>query len=182
MQTAQDLLIGGRQGNAQFQYTITADDLNQLNHWAPKIMKQLADVQGIADVNSDQLSHGLQEFVHVDRDTASRFGISLKEIDNTLYSAFGQSLVSTLYTAMNQYHVVMEVEPKYWQRPETLNDIYVNSSTGNPVPLSAIASFTPTSTLLSVNHQGQSPSATLSFNLLPNIALGDAINRVSQYC
>ena len=95
--------------------------------------------------------------------------LRMQEIDSTLYAAFGQSLISTLYTAMNQYYVVMEVAPKYWQRPETLNDIYVSSSIGNPVPLSAIASFSPSSTLLAVNHQGQSPSATLSFNLLPNV-------------
>jgi multidrug efflux pump len=180
MQCAQDLLLGGRQGNAQFQYTISADNLQDLNYWAPTVLKQLAELPGIADVNSDQLSHGLQEYVQIDRDTAARFGITSQEIDKTLYAAFGQSQVSTLYTTLNQYHVIMEVAPEYWQRPETLKDIYVTSSTGKPVPLSAIASYGPSSTLLTVNHQGQSPSATLSFNLLPNVPLGDAVSRVDN--
>nr|MDQ2993872.1 efflux RND transporter permease subunit [Pseudomonadota bacterium] len=178
MQTAQDLLIGGRQGNAQFQYTISTDSLSDLNLWTPRVMQSMLDIRGVADVNSDQLNHGLQVFVQVDRDAAARFGISMQDIDRTLYAAFGQSQISTLYTAMNQYHVVMEVAPMYWQRPETLNAIYIKSATGNFVPLSAIAHFAPSATLLTVNHQGQSPSATLSFNLLPNVALGDAVNRV----
>ena len=128
-------------------------------------MEKLAKLPGIADVNSDQRSHGLEEFVTIDHDTASRFGITPQQIDQTLYAAFGQSQVSTMFTQRNQYHVVMEVAPKYWQRPETLNDIYITTATGKEVPLSAIASFAPSSTLLSVNHQGQAPSATLSFNL-----------------
>jgi multidrug efflux pump len=180
LQSAQDLLIGGRQSNAQFQYTLSADSLNLLNHWAPIVNSRLASLPGIADVNSDQRSHGLQVVVKVDRDTASRFGITSDVIDATLYSAFGQRLVSTMYTAMNQYYVVMEVAPRYWQRPETLNEIYVQSSSGKTVPLSAFASFDPSSTLLMVNHQGQAPAATLSFNLLPGVALGDAVNNVSQ--
>ncbi|MCW5583671.1 MAG: efflux RND transporter permease subunit, partial [Gammaproteobacteria bacterium] len=179
MQAAQDLVIGGRQGSAQFQYTLSADNLEELNHWTPIVMEQLKKLPGIADVNSDQRDNGLQVFVNVDRDTASRFGITPQLIDATLYSAFGQRQVSTIYTSMNQYHVVMEVAPKYWQRPETLNDIYVLSPSGNEVPLSAFASFTPSSTLLSVNHQGQAPASTLSFNLLPNIALGDAVNNIA---
>lgn len=180
MQAAQDLLIGGRQGNAQFQYTISADTLEDLNLWAPHVMEKLLKLPGIADVNSDQRNHGLQEFVHIDHDTAARLGITTQQIDDALYNAFGQRQVSTLYTERNQYHVVMEAAPQYWQRPETLNDIYITSSAGKEVPLSAIASFAPSSTLLSVNHQGLAPSATLSFNLLPGVALGDAVNNVQQ--
>lgn len=180
LQAAQDLLIGGRQGNAQFQYTLSADKLDVLNRWAPLLKDELAKVPGIADVNSDQRSHGLQVIVNVDHDTASRFGITSEQIDSTLYSAFGQRLVSTMYTAMNQYYVVMEVAPRYWQRPEALNDIYVVSPSGHEVPLSVFSRFEPTSTLLMVNHQGQAPAATLSFNLLPGVALGDAVNRIGQ--
>ncbi len=180
LQSAQDVVIGGRQGNAQFQYTLSGDNLYDINHWAPLVMARLSKLPGIADVNSDQLSNGLQAYVAVDHDTASRFGITPDVIDRTLYSAFGQSQVSTMYTAMNQYHVVMEVAPQYWQSPETLNQIYVPSTTGKMVPLSVFASFAPSATLLSVNHQGLAPSATLSFNLLPNVALGDAVNSVSN--
>lgn len=180
MQAAQDLVIGGRMSNAQYQYTLSADNLQDLNKWAPIVKAKLATLHGIADVNSDQQDHGLQAYVNIDRDTASRFNITAQEIDSTLYGAFGQSLVSTMYTAMNQYYVVMEVAPKYWQRPETLNEIYVTSSTGTQVPLSAIANFSESSTLLSVNHQGQAPSATLSFNLLPGYALGDAVNMITK--
>ena len=180
MQASQDLMVGGRQGNAQFQYTLSGDGLKELNQWASLVTEKLTHVKGIADMNSDQRSHGLQVFVNVDRDTASRFGITTQQIDKTLYSAFGQSQISTMYTEMNQYHVVMEVAPKYWQRPETLNEIYVKSPTGEEVPLSAFASFEPLSTLLSVNHQGQAPSATLSFNLEPGTALDAVVNNVTQ--
>jgi len=180
MQAAQDITIGGRQGNAQFQYTLSADNLQELNTWAARITAKMATLPSIADVNSDQLNHGLQVYVDVDRDTASRFGITSEQIDATLYGAFGQRQVSTLYTAMNQYHVVMEVAPKYWQFPDTLKSIYVFTPTGKPVPLSAFAHFAPSSTLLSVNHQGNAPAATLSFNLLPNVALGDAVNLVNE--
>lgn len=180
MQSAQDLVIGGRQGNAQFQYTLSSDNLADLNQWAPVVKARLATLPGMADVNSDQLNHGLQEFVAVDHDTAMRFGITPQLIDETLYNAFGQSQISTLYTKLNQYHAVMEVAPKYWQRPETLNEIYVKSPAGKMVPLSVFAKFSPSSTLLSVNHQGLAPSATLSFNLLPDYPLGDAVNMVSE--
>lgn len=180
LQVAQDLVIGGRQGNAQFQYTLTADNLDDLNKWTPLVTDRLSKLPGISDVNSDLRSHGLEAFVTIDHDTASRFGITPQQIDQTLYAAFGQDQVSTMLTERNQYHVVMEVSPQYWQRPETLNDIYITTSTGSEVPLSAIASFAPSNTLLTVNHQGQAPAATLSFNLLPNVALGDAVNLVGQ--
>jgi multidrug efflux pump len=180
LQSAQDIMIGGRQGNVQFQYTLSADTLSELSTLVPIITHKLAALPGIADVNSDQRDHGLQVMVNVDHDTALRFGINSKLIDQTLYNAFGQSQVSTMYTAMNQYRVVMEVAPKYWQSPETLAQIYVKSPAGNMVPLSAFASFAPSSTLLLVTHQAQAPSATLSFNLLPGTALGDAVTRVEN--
>jgi multidrug efflux pump len=143
-------------------------------------MARLAKIPGIADINSDQRNHGLMEYVSVDHDTAMRFGITPQLIDSTLYGAFGQSLVSTMLTSMNQYYVVMEVAPKYWQYPKTLDDIYVQSPAGNMVPLSAFAKFSSGSALLSVNHQGLQPSATLSFNLLPNYPLGNAVADVDK--
>jgi multidrug efflux pump len=180
LQTAQDLVIGGRQGGAQFQYTLSANSLQTLNTWTPKILNEVIKLPGIADVNSDQRDHGLEMFVTVDRDSAARFGITLQQIDNVLYSAFGQSQVATLYTAMNQYHVVMEVAPPYWQQPATLKQIYIKDLNGKEVPLAAVAHFTPLSTLLAVNHQSQAPAATLSFNLGPNLALGDAVNLITD--
>lgn len=180
MQAAQDLTVGGRSSRAQFQYTISAATLQDLNVWTPRIMEQLTTVPGISDLNSDQLTHGLKMYVHIDHDRASRFGITPEKIDRVLYSAFGQSQISIIYRPMNQYRVVMEVAPKYWQSPETLNDIYVLSSTGKEVPLSAFASFKPGSTLLSVNHQSQAPSSTISFNLVPGTSIGEAVDKVSS--
>lgn len=178
--SAQDLVIGGRQSNAQYIYALTAFDLETLNTWTPRVMARLEALPEIIDLNSDQLNLGLQEFVTIDRDTASRFGITASAIDNTLYDAFGQRQVSVMYTTMNQYHVVMEVAPEFWQRPETLNDIYVTSSTGQQVPLSVIASFAPSNTLLQVSHQGQFPAATLSFNLPLGKSLGDAVDIIEN--
>ncbi len=135
---------------------------------------ELKTIPIIVDVNSDQQIRGLQSMVTYDRATASRFGISSQLIDNTLYDAFGQRQVSTMYKSLNQYHVVMEAAPQYWQNPETLRDIFVTSPTGQQVPLSAIAHYGPTVAPLAVNHQGLFPSVTISFNLQPGVALGDA--------
>ncbi|MFI4938671.1 MAG: efflux RND transporter permease subunit, partial [Candidatus Berkiellales bacterium] len=178
--TAQDLVIGGRQSNAQFIYSLSAFDLETLNTWVPKVMSRLEKLPILVDLNNDQLNLGLQSYVTIDRDTASRFGITASEIDNTLYDAFGQRQISVMYTTMNQYHVVMEVAPEYWQRPETLNDIYVTSSSGVQVPLSAFAKFEPSHTLIQVSHQGQYPAATLSFNLPPKVSLGDAVDQIEN--
>lgn len=178
MQASQDLMIGGRQGNAQFQYTISADNLAELNTWAPLIANRLLALPNLADMNSDLRDHGLEVFINIDRDSAARLGVSIDQIDNTLYSAFGQRQISTMYTAMNQYHVVMVLEPKYWQDPEALNNIYVLSDANKEVPLSALTNFKSSSTLLSVNHQGQAPSATMSFNLLPGTPLDTAVNGI----
>lgn len=180
LQVVQELLVGARLGNAQFQYTLSADSLKNLNTWVPRVLAKIRDLPGMADANSDQLNNGLQSFITYDRDTASRFGITSQLLNNTLYDAFGQRQVSVMYTTLNQYHVVMEVAPKYWQRPEALQNIYVTSDQGNQVPLAAIAHWASSSTLLVVNHQNQFPSATISFNLLPGVPLGNVVSEVNH--
>jgi multidrug efflux pump len=180
MQAAQDLVIGGRTTSAQYQYTLAAENLVDLNTWAPIVLEKMLKIPGIIDVNSDQRSNGLQEFVTYDRDTASRLGLTTNLIDNTLYDAFGQRQISTMDTALNQYHVVMEVAPKYWQSPEILKDIYIANQSGVPIQLSTFAQFAPSNTLLVVNHQNQFPSATISFNLVPGLSLGDAVEKINQ--
>jgi multidrug efflux pump len=180
LQAVQDVRMGGRSSNAQYQFTLQAEDLRELSSWAPRVLDQLRKLPELVDVSSDQLDKGLKASVVIDRSTASRLGITPQMIDDTLYDAFGQRQVSTMYTELNQYHVVMEVEPRYWQRPDTLRDIYVRSSTGAQVPLSAFARFEPTSDTLQVNHQGQFPAVTLSFNLAPGVALGDAVRAIES--
>ena len=180
LQAIQDLRIGGRASSAQYQYTLQSVDLAELNTWAPKVERQLRTLRSIADVNSDQQDQGLQSLVVFDRSTASRLGLSPQLIDDTLYDAFGQRQVSILYTPLNQYHVVMEVAPQYWQDPSTLQEIYVRSRSGSQIPLSAVARFAPTNTLLLVNHQGQFPGVTLSFNIAPGASLGDAVEAIEQ--
>jgi multidrug efflux pump len=175
LQPVQDVRIGGRASNAQFQYTLQAESLRELTSWAPRILQQLRQLPQLADLNSDQQDRGLQTSITVDRDAASRLGVSAQLIDNTLYDAFGQRQVSTMYRQRNQYHVVMEVAPQYWQQPETLREIYVRSAAGQQVPLAAFARFQPNPSTLAVNHQGQFPAVTLSFNLAPGVALGDAV-------
>jgi multidrug efflux pump len=178
LQAVQDLRVGGRASNAQYQFTLQGDSVPDLNAWAPRIVQRLRGLRQVVDVSSDQQDRGQQASVVIDRSTASRFGITSQLIDDTLYDAFGQRQVSVMYTLLNQYHVVMEVEPKYWQRPETLRDIYVPGAGGATVPLSAIARYEPTNTSLAVNHQSQFPSITLSFNLPPGVALGEAVDAI----
>ncbi|HUO78113.1 MAG TPA: multidrug efflux RND transporter permease subunit [Thermodesulfovibrionales bacterium] len=178
LQAVQDVRVGGRISAAQYQYTLQGDDLNELMAWAPRMEQQLRALPGVVDVNSDQQDKGMQSTVVVDRSTASRLGITSQVIDDTLYSAFGQRQVSIMYTLLNQYHVVMEVEPRFWQRPESLRNIYVHSSNGALVPLSTFSRYEPTATALAVGHQGQFPSVTLSFNLAPGAALGDAVKKI----
>jgi multidrug efflux pump len=175
LQAFQDLRIGGRQSNAQYQYTLRGDNLTDLDEVAPKMLEELRKIPIIADVSSDQQDRGLQRMVTYDRKTAARFGISSQLIDNTLYDAFGQRPVSTMYTPLNQYFVVMEVAPEFWQNPESLKQIYVNSQSKQQVPLSAFAQFTPATAPLTISHQGLFPAVTLSFNLQPGVALGDAV-------
>ncbi|BCA55171.1 multidrug resistance protein MdtC [Nitrospira sp. KM1] len=180
LQAIQDLRIGGRSSSAQYQYTLQSVDLAELNAWAPRVERQLRTLQEITDVNSDQQDKGVQSLVVFDRSTASRLGLSPQLIDDTLYDAFGQRQVSILYTPLNQYHVVMEVAPQYWQNPSTLHDIYVRSAAGTQVPLSAVARFEPSNTLLMVNHQGQFPGVTLSFNMAPAVSLGEAVQAIER--
>jgi multidrug efflux pump len=174
MQSAQDLTIGGRQSQAQYQYTLQGEDLNELSSWAPRLVQKLRTLKELRDVNTDQQDKGLGAQVIIDRDTASRLGVSPQDIDNALYDAFGQRQVSTIYRQLNQYHVVMEVDPQYQQSPEALQTVYVHSSNGQVIPLAAIAHFGPANTSLAVNHQGQFPSTTISFNLAPDVSLDQA--------
>ena len=174
MQAGQDLRIGGRGSSAQYQYTIQSDNLQDLVQWGPVLLQQMRKIRLLTDVNTDQQNSGLQAMLTYDRDTASRLGITPQMLDNSLYEAFGQAQVSTMYTAINQYHVVLEVEPKFWQSPVNLSDVYIRAAQGKVVPLSAIAHYEPSTAPLAVNHQGQYPSVTISFNLAPGVALSDA--------
>jgi len=178
LQANQDIRVGGRNSAAQYQYTMRGDNLDDLLLYAPRMFQRLSKIPIIADVNSDQQNRGLQSMVTYDRVTAARLGISPQLADNTLYDAFGQRQVSTMYKPLNQYHVVMEVAPVYWQSPLTLRDLYVRSPSGGQVPLSAFAQFAPTTAPLSVNHQGLFPAVTISFNLRPGVALGDAVDAI----
>jgi multidrug efflux pump len=178
LQAAQDVRVGGRQSNAQYQFTMQGDNLDDLNKFAPDMVNELKTIPLIADVSSDQQNRGLQSMVEYDRVTAGRFGITPALIDATLYDAFGQRQVSTMYTALNQYHVVMEAYPEFWQNPLFLRQTYVSSPTGQQVPLNAFAKFTTTTAPLTVTHQGLFPAVTISFNLNPGVALGDAVNAI----
>jgi multidrug efflux pump len=180
MQAAQDIRVGGRGSNAQYQYTLQGENIDDLNHWGPLLTARLQKERVIADVNADQQTAGLQASVVIDRDTASRLGITAGAVDQALYDAFGQRQVSTMYAGMNQYRVVMEVAPQYWQHPDTLDAIYVASGSGQLVPLSSVAKFSRTIAPLAVNHQGQFPAITLSFNLLPGVSLGDAVIAIER--
>ncbi|HET7441772.1 MAG TPA: multidrug efflux RND transporter permease subunit [Terriglobales bacterium] len=178
LQAAQDLTIGGRQSQAQYQYTLQGESLDELNTWAPRLLQKMRGFRSLRDVNTDQQDKGLQESIVIDRDTASRLGVSPSDIDNALYDAFGQRQVSTMYRQLNQYHVVMEVEPRFYQNPDALNNIYVRANNGTPVPLAAFTHFEPSNTALAVNHQGQFPAVTISFNLAPGVALGQATREI----
>ncbi len=180
MQSSQDLTIGGRQSQAEYQYTLQGEDLKELNTWSPQLLQKLRTLPELRDVNTDQQDKGLEAGVVIDRDTASRLGVSPADIDSALYDAFGQRQVSTIFKPLNQYHVVMEVDPRFQQDPDTLQSVYVHSSNGQLIPLSAITHFGPSNTSLAVNHQGQFPSVTLSFNLAPNISLGQATQAIED--
>jgi multidrug efflux pump len=180
LQPVQDLRIGGRGGGAQYQYTLQGDDPTELFQWAPRVMQSLRKLPELADVNSDQQNRGLQASLTIDRSTASRLGVTPQMIDNTLYDAFGQRPVSTMYRSLNQYHVVMEVDPIFWQNPEGLKAIYVRGTNGGMVPLSAFTQYQPNTAPLTINHQGQFPSVTISFNLPAGVALGTAVTAVQR--
>ncbi|SPQ00591.1 multidrug efflux system, subunit C [Candidatus Sulfobium mesophilum] len=180
LQPVQDLRIGGRISTALYQYTLQGDNFTEVNDWARRLLQKLRTLPQLVDVSSDQQDKGLQASLVIDRDTASRLGITARQVDDILYDAFGQRQVSITYTLLNQYHVVMEVEPYYWQRPESLKDIYVPSSNGGMVPLSAFTHYERTTTSLAVSHQGQFPSVTASFNLAPGVALGEAVKVIEN--
>ncbi len=178
MQPVQDLTIEDRVSRTQYQYSIECPDRDELHTWAPRLLEKLQTLPALRDVASDQQNAGLGADVEIDRDTASRFGITPQMIDDTLYDAFGQRQVSTIFTQLNQYHVVLEVKPPFQQNPDALKDIYVHAVTGAQVPLSAFTRVKSTTTVLAVNHQGQFPAVTLSFNLAPGYALGDAVRAI----
>jgi multidrug efflux pump len=180
LQSYQDLTIGGRQSNAQYQYTLQGEDLNELNNWAPLLLQKMRRLSQLRDVNTDQQDKGLQAQLVIDRDTASRLGVAAQDIDNALYDAFGQRQVSTMYRPLNQYHVVMEVAPEFQQTTEALQNIYLRSTAGSPIPLAAFTHFAPSNIPLAVNHQSQFPSVTISFNLAPGISLGQATLAIEE--
>jgi len=180
MQSAQDVTVGGRFSAAQYQYTLQADNLDDLYHWTPILMERMRQIPELRDVNSDQQNKGLQSYLHVDRDTAGRLGVSMQDIDNALGDSFGQRQVSNIYKGLNQYHVVMEVAPEFQQNPNALKYIYVPSNTGKLVPLSTFSRYEHSNTALSVNHQGIFPAITISFNLAPGASLGPAVQHIEQ--
>ncbi len=180
MMAGQDIRVGGRGSNSQYQFTLQADNLQDLNEWAPKLLAKLKTLPLVLDANSDQQIRGLESRLIIDRSTAARLGVNPQGLDATLYNAFGQAQVSTMYTGINQYHVVMEVLPEFQQNPAALNSIYVQSNTGTPVPISTFTHYKTVSSALTVNHQGPFPSITLSFALAPGVALSEAVDAVNQ--
>jgi len=180
LQSVQDVRTGGRGSAAQYQYTLQSDDANELYEWAPKVLTTLRRLPELTDVNSDMQTQGRQVALTIDRATAGRLGITPAMIDAALYDAFGQRQVSTMYRELNQYHVVMVVDSQFWQNPDALQTVYIRSSNDEMVPLSAFAHFEEKTAPLAVNHQGQFPSVTLSFNLPPGVALGSAVTAIER--
>jgi hydrophobe/amphiphile efflux-1 (HAE1) family protein len=174
LQAMQDIRVGGRMSKAQFQYALQCGDLDELNEWAPRLVAALRKIPQLKDVTSDQQTRGLRSNVVIDRDAAARLGVSPEAIDNTLYDAFGQRQVSTIYKRYNQHHVVLEVDPQLQREPSSLNKIFVRSTTSTMVPLGSVAKFVTSNAYLSVNHQSQFPATTISFNLPPGVSLGAA--------
>jgi len=180
LQAAQDLRIGGRSSNALYQYTIQSDNVADLSHWGPILLAGMQKIPGFQDVSSDAQNNGLEELLTYDRRTAARLGITPQSMDQSLSGAFGQSQISLIYTQLNQYYVVLEVAPPYWQSPEGLKNIYLKSSGSGIIPLSAVSSAQATTTPLVINHTSTFPSVTVSFNLATNMSLSDATRLVSQ--
>jgi multidrug efflux pump len=179
LQAVQDLRIGGRSSNAMYQYTIQSDNVKDLSKWGPVMLGQMQHLPGFQDVSSDQQNGGLDELLSYDRVTAAKLGITTQQLDSALYGAFGQSEVSIIYTQLNQYYVVLEVAPQYWQNPEGLKDLYLQSKGGN-IPLFTVAKGQANTTPLAINHTGLFPSVTLSFNLVSNMSLSDATLAIDQ--
>jgi multidrug efflux pump len=180
LQPAQDIRIGGRGGNALYQYTIQSDTTADLYKWGPILLNEMKKLPGFLDVNTDQQNGGLSEQINYDRVTAGRLGITSQALDSTLYSAFGQSQVSLIYTQLNQYYVVLEVAPPYWQDPSALNNIYMNTSSHGVIPFRAITTAQANTTPLTVNHTGLFPSVTVSFNLATGLSLSDATREIDE--
>jgi len=180
LQAVQDLRIGGKTSSAQYQYTIKGDNIDELNEWGPRLLAALRKIPGLVDVNTDQQDKGLQSRLVFDRTTAARLGITLQMIDDTLYDAFGQRQVSTIYKSMNQYHVVMEVEPEFWQNPDALRHVYVRGPLNAQIPLNEFYTQERSNTALAVNHSGQFPSVTFSFNMAPGTSLGDVVPLIEE--
>jgi multidrug efflux pump len=180
MQAAQDLRIGGRPSNAQYQYTLQSDDLTELRTWEPRIKQIMSQLPELADVNTDAQDKGLDTLLVVDRASASRLGLTMTQIDSALSDAFSQRQVSTIYQPLNQYHVVEEAAPRFWQRPDSLGDVMLMGANGAQIPLSAVAHWDLGNAALAVNHQGQFAADTLSFNLAPGVSLGDAARAIDR--
>ena len=180
MQAAQDITIGGRLSKTQYQYTLADADPGELNRWAALFLDKIKTIPGITDITTDQENAGPLLDITVNREVASSFGILPSTVDNTLDDAFGQRIVSTMYTMNNEYHVVLEVDPKFQFGPEALNNIYINSSTGQQVPLRTLINSGVKVAPLVVNHQGQFPSVTISFNLAPGNSIGQAVSAIQQ--
>jgi multidrug efflux pump len=180
MQNSQDVRIGGRQGNAQYQYTLQGPTFDSLAVWGPRVLDRLSTLPEIADVSSDQQNSGLSSNVVIDRDTASRLGLTAQAVDSALYDAFGQRQVSVMYKSINQYHVVLALQQQWWESPDFLNTIYVQTPKGTDVPLSTFTHFTQGLTPISLPHQGQFPATTLSFNLAENVPLSDAVAAINR--
>jgi multidrug efflux pump len=181
LQPVQDIRIGGRQSNAQYQYTLQAETTEQLQQYGPLLLGQMRHNPSFADVSTDQQNRGLQALLTYDRPTAARLGVTPQLINNTLYHAFGQSEVSTIFTPLNQYYVVMEVAPQYWQSPEGLKDTYlIPNSGGGAIPLDSVVKYAPSTSPLAVSHTGLFPSVTVSFNLAPGVSLGEATKEIQQ--
>ena len=179
LQANQDIRVGGRQSNSQYQYTLESENLQDLQTWSPRLLDELKKLPQLRDVSTDQQDKGLQAKLVIDRDTASRLGLDAQTIDNTLYDAFGQRQVSTVFTQLNEYHLVMEVDQDFQRNPDALKSIYARSANGTMVPLSSFSHYESKTAPLAVNHQGQFPAVTLSFNLAPGVALGDAVNAIN---
>src|SRR5207237_7811730 len=180
MQPIQDLTVEDRVSRTQYQYTLEAADAKLLSEWVPRLVERLSQLPSLTDVASDLQDQGLQAYVDIDRDTAGRLGVTPAAIDTALYNAFGQRLVSTIFTQATQYRVVLEVKPEFRLGPDALKSIRVASSTGQQVPLDAIARIATGTAPLSINHIGQFPAATISFNLAPGYSLGHAVDPITR--
>jgi multidrug efflux pump len=180
LQNSQDVRIGGRQSNAQYQYTLQGPTFDSLAIWGPKALDRLSELPEIADVSSDQQNSGLSSNVVIDRDTASRLGLTAQAVDSALYDAFGQRQVSVMYKSINQYHVVLALQQQWWESPDFLKTIYVQTPKGTDVPLSTFTHFTEGLTPISLPHQGQFPATTISFNLAEGVALSDAETAINR--